>query len=405
MRRSIRFGLALALTATAFWLAGCTRTANIDLPTPSGPGGGDNNSLPNNNTAPDGSTGDEGGTPTTNSNSGGSTGDTGTPTDNGNGSDGGTGTTTTEVIPSSLSMDLDDYPDVPATQTLQAGGTSPFPGRNELQTRVGAATVRAFQEVVDEVLAVVSEANAGLESITGTTIEGTFVINEREIPYVLELAPYDFDDDGDLEGGPGDGGAVVFRVWVGAEGARQRLMTGRITDFATDESRGAGTIITLPGALFERFGDAVIRVVWDDTDANGHFYEAFTRGLIRRGIEMLRGHHRIDRFIDGDGTITITLRSTVVFGENDYGLTVIRFASRKVRGTPAAVIDAEVEMMDGVDAVNPIDDACVSLMSFDDVLACQDISTEDLAFIDEAAQTDTEVPDTFTETPPSDFPQ
>ncbi len=314
----------------------------------------------------------------------------------------------TAVLPASLSLDISDFPDDTtnpdarivngATDSAAETGRD-FAHPHERPCRAAGAILHGYHRQLDRGMALAAWINRDLTDPENPFVEGTIPAGGRNWTYKADFSAFDFDGDDTLDGsGRFDTAPVAIRVWISKDDGPQRFLAALITALPEPEHPGAGALYIQPGVLHPRINaDFMAYNLWDRTDSADRWSEAYTVGRLRRNIDAVAGHHRIEIVTLNDDSIQKTVRTTTTINESDFDISEFQIAARTVRGLGVALINTEI-------AGTPDDSVigrCISLTECGpaDADDCADISTDGMEFLDPAVGDETDWPVDFPQEP------
>ncbi len=333
--------------------------------------------------------------PPASDNSGGTNNNTG-------GQQGDTGVTQSArtVLPSTLTLDIDEFPEDGSSPTARSINPELGTGR---YCALGHTVLYRFHFLLDRGLALAAKLNHDLEgSGDDPHLAGTFIVLDHQVAYKADFSAFDIDGDGTADGSgqPGEIPAAL-RLWVDPEGDGTfvRFLCALITTRPSSENAGAGELYLQPGVLAsEAQADVHAHIKWDRTDPAHKWNEGFTNGALREDYQVSGGHLRVDVDALADSSTQKTLRSTTTFTDNRFGVTEFNYAARTLVGTGFAL--ASARSTGG--SLLQFGSVCLRLTDCAFVLATEDcdaIDRGDLDFLPAATSADTDWPADFPEEP------
>ncbi|MCZ6539742.1 MAG: hypothetical protein O6922_07965 [Chloroflexi bacterium] len=318
------------------------------------------------------------------------------------------GGSSASVFPSSLSLDISDFPDDTTNADARAviGGEVAhidsariFNGAFERPCRAIGALLHGFHRLLDRGMALAALINNDLTDPDDPHVQGTLPAGGQSWTYKADFSAFDIDGDNTVDGsGRFDTDPVAVRVWIVKDTGAERFFCALITTRPTTDHAGAGQLYLQPGVIHPLVNaDFTTYSMWDRTDAANRWTEAYTVGRLRQNIHAPAGHHKIELLTLADGSVQKTVRSTSTIDNSDFDISEIKVAGRTIRGTNLGLLNVEIV---GTPTVT-ITGQCISLIDCSASAAadCSSIDTAGMDFLDPAVGGETDWPADFPETP------
>ncbi len=304
------------------------------------------------------------------------------------------------VLPNDLDLDVSEFPDDSANPDEQATSTRPFDSANARTCAAGGAMIYGFQRLLDRGLTLADVINEDMVDPADPTLEGSFsTSSDNVIAYKVDFSPFDIDGDGDADGsGRADTAPIALRMWLLIDGVPARYLSALITERATTENAGAGTLYLQPGVIHPLVNpDFRIRISWDRTRPEYRWNQAYTIGTLRGNLNVNNGHHLVEHILLDDGSLQKSARSTATINRSDFDLTEVRYSARTIVGTGAGIINAS----GSGSAALSVTGLCVELPGCSVVSQdqCSEIRTSDLPYLGSPLGNETDWPADFPEQP------
>ncbi len=306
------------------------------------------------------------------------------------------------VLPSDVSLDIDELPEDSDTQTAKPmpSGQTATRVMYEHVVRSSATVVHRFHRLANQALALGARLHYDITEPDQTQVRGTFVAEGIEVAYKADFAAFDIDSNGVPDG---SGNAVdlpiAIRIWTDMGRGYERLLCALITEKPSEVHLGAGTIHVRPDAAIASAPAGVqIRVEYDRTDPTHKWNVAYVSGRIHPRHELSIGTARVDVRSPDSATIEKTVRAAYRFAENLYGFESFRSAAHYVRGGVGLLLTAK--STGGLVQVD-FDNVCTNIET--QALAtdgeCDAFDLQDMTLLDAPTGNETDFPSDFPEEP------
>ncbi len=311
----------------------------------------------------------------------------------------GEGQDAMRVLPTALSLDIDEFPE--DSEAGDAGRRmNPPPAGHGRSLLIGCTVVHGFHRLLDAGLALAAGIHDDLDDLDGATLEGTLPVQGAEVAYKADFSAFDIDGDGTADGsGTAADLPTALRMWVDpdGDGVYERFLCALITSRISAGGVGAGQMYLYPAALVSGVSaDFRCRVSWDRQTIDDGWNEAWVTGRLLDGYALSGGHARVDVATLEDSSVQKTVRATCTFSENRFGVTELRNAARGIRGTGMVLMNAEVTGGGLSAALNVCLDLVNLVVSPD---GCDSIDTTDMDYLSAPVGDETDWPADFPETP------
>jgi hypothetical protein len=321
------------------------------------------------------------------------------PTGTGDGGKTGSNSTTAKVLPSALTLNVDEFPldATPENAKMMAG----MPGMGNGRFCVLNGTIaHRFQALVDEGLTLAAKINDVLGQLQGSTLAGTIPVRGTNVAFKVDFSAFDIDGDGTADGsGKPNELPIAIRMWVDPNGSGQyqRLLCALITAKPDATTEGAGKLYLYPHLLAPGVSsDFYAYVAWDRTDATDKWNEGWFKGTLRGGYRMTGSHARVDLATLDNGQTQKTIRDTGTLVDNPMGVSDLGCALRTLVGLDSAIMNVKATGTN----LNAQIGMCISLgdcsLKGGD---CSSIDSTGMDFLAAPTGTETNWPAAFPETP------
>lgn len=341
------------------------------------------------------------GTPSVTTSGGTSTGTTtttsdtapGSSADSDNTSDSDENAVVAQVLPASVSLDVEELPENGSDETSQSSSET----RNIYArvVRSAATVVHRFHRLADRAMALASRVHRDMEDPNQTQVTGTFLIRGQRVNYKADFAAFDFDGDGEDDGsGTALETPVAVRMWVDDGDGYEQFMCALVGTKPSADDLGAGEIYVRPRIADPNAPDDVgIRVQYDRTDADHRWNIAWVQGQIHPRHKLNRGLARVDVRVNIAGDTEKTVRSAYDFIADVYGFDMLQSAVHYLRGGEGLLASATFT---GVGELN-FTEVCTSLETQSRAQdgECDTFDTQDMTLLNLPIGGEADFPEAF----------